>query len=76
MPTPETQLLINLYLKDATSESKGIKVGDDPIVTRLVKQGQLLKTGGKMYLSDEGITVAKGAVKIFPFLDDYKTNKK
>jgi hypothetical protein len=75
MPNPETQLLVNLYLKDARTAGKGIKVGDDPIVTRLIKQGQLLKSGDRAYLSDEGVIVAKGALKIFPFLNEYKTRR-
>ena len=75
LPSVETQLVVNLYLKNAISAETGIPVGNDPIVTRLVKQGQLMKSGNKMYLSDEGITVAKGALKIFPFLEKYKTEK-
>jgi hypothetical protein len=76
MPSPETSLLVNLYLKDATSGTSGIPVVDDPIVTRLLKQGQLLKAGNRVYLSDEGMTVAKGALKIFPFLEEYRSTKK
>lgn len=81
LPTSQMQLIVHSYLRNAISEKNAIEFPDvkDPIVLQLVKQGQILKSGDKkFYLSDEGIIVAKGGIKIFPFLKEYQTtsNKK
>jgi hypothetical protein len=76
LPSSQMQLIVHIYLRNAISEKNAIELSDaeDPIVLQLLKQGQILKSKkDKFYLSDEGIIVAKGGIKIFPFLKDYQT---
>jgi len=53
LPSSETRLLVHLYIKNATSVEKAIKLPDDPMIAKLVEQGQLVRSGEQFYLSDE-----------------------
>jgi len=71
VPSREEEVLVYLYLKKALSPETAIKMEKSAIVEKLLKQGQLLeKDDGLIYLSDEGMIVAKGALKIYPELED------
>jgi hypothetical protein len=72
MPSDETYVLINLYLHNAKSEETAKKVQENKVTTRLVKQGQVIRTGSGFYLSKEGITISKGALELYPFLEQHK----
>ncbi|RLG96500.1 hypothetical protein DRO28_05495, partial [Candidatus Bathyarchaeota archaeon] len=69
-PTPsrEEELLVHLLLKEAWTPEKAIDLERTEIVEKLLKQGQLLESEGKFYLSDEGKIVAQGALKLYPEL--------
>jgi predicted transcriptional regulator len=75
MPSEETYLMIYLYLKDATSPEKALSLKENEIVKKLIKQEKIKKKKEKKetyYLSDEGITIAKGALQIYPDLKKQK----
>ncbi|MCD6537138.1 hypothetical protein J7L18_00790 [Candidatus Bathyarchaeota archaeon] len=70
-PSREEEVLVYLYLKKALSPETAIKMEKSAVVEKLLKQGQLLeKDDGLIYLSDEGEIVAKGALKIYPELEN------
>jgi DNA-binding transcriptional regulator YhcF (GntR family) len=78
-PSSETSLLVDLYLKGAISFRKGIKIEkkNDEIINKLVKQGQVkISKTGMIWLTDEGIIVAKGTLKIYPELKHKSSKKK
>ncbi|MGQ9468654.1 MAG: hypothetical protein ACUVTD_02325 [Nitrososphaerales archaeon] len=69
-PTPsrEEEIIVHLYLKGALSKDKAISIKESELVKKLIKQGQLAKEQGKIYLNEEGIIVAKGALDLYPEL--------
>ena len=73
-PSEEVYTLLHLYLKEATIPEKALSInGKDEIIKKLLKQGQIKKADKEaLYLSEEGIIVAKGALKIFPDLEKHK----
>ncbi len=75
MPSSETYVIINLYLQDAKSEKQSVLLEENEVVERLVMQGQIVKSITGFYLSEEGITVAEGALELYPFLKQHKPKK-
>lgn len=75
MPSNEIYVIVNLYLWDAKSEKKAVKLEENEVVERLVRQGQIVRSKAGFYLSEEGITVAEGALKLYPFLKQQKPGK-
>jgi len=75
-PSKETYVIINLYFKDATTKEKATSsLDEDETVSKLVKQGQVMKTErGRFYLSKEGITIAKGAMRVYPELEKERSS--
>ena len=73
LPTSEGYALVYLYLKDATSPSKAIPIDtqvENEVLERLLRQGQIKETPkSEYYLTDEGIVIAKGTLRIFPELE-------
>ena len=75
----EEYLLVFLYLRHATTSNKSILLPNrgkhnEEMITKLVKQGQMKENKeGRLYLTDEGVIVAKGALKIYPSLADANT---
>jgi len=71
-PTPsrEEEILVHLYLRDATNKRTAMKSEEGNRLTeKLLRQGQILSTTDKrIYLSKEGFTVAKGALDTYPEL--------
>jgi len=70
-PGPEDTLLTRLYITGATNPSKTAQIQETelPIAEKLATQGQLTKaTAGKYFLTEEGITIARGTLKIYPEL--------
>ncbi len=74
LPEPTKEQRVNAYafLHNATSRGKSIELEQSDTVNTLVKQGQLLEQDGKFYLSDEGVTVAKGTLDLFPELIEFE----
>jgi hypothetical protein len=82
-PTPsrEEEILVYLHREQAFSAENAQVLERTPLVQKLVKQGQLLETAKHaQYLSDEGKTIAKGALKLYPELESiaipFKTKTK
>jgi len=69
-PSEEEIVLIHLLLNEAFSPEKALSLGKSRIIQKLVKQGQLVATDGKLYLSDEGKIVSQGALQIYPELSE------
>jgi len=76
MPSEETYIILNLYIKDASSREKAVQVEEtveDEMLKKLIKQEKIKKKqDGTYYLSDEGITIAKGALQLYPYLKEQK----
>jgi hypothetical protein len=71
-PTPsrEEEILVYLYREQAFFPEKACKLERSPLVQKLIEQGQLIETAKhKLYLSDEGKIIAKGALKLYPELE-------
>jgi hypothetical protein len=77
LPSQEAYLLLHLYLNNTTSLKNAIQLLDvgrqkekREILKKLVKQGHIKeKEESYLYLTDEGITIAKGTLRIFPELE-------
>jgi len=69
-PSEEEIVLIHLLLNEAFSPEKALSLGKSRVIQKLVKQGQLVATDGKLYLSDEGKIVSQGALQIYPELSE------
>jgi hypothetical protein len=69
-PSKESRQILYFYLNKALSSRTSKQVEKNEMTEKLLKQGQLKKTkDGRIYLSDEGVLVAKGILKTFPELD-------
>jgi DNA-binding transcriptional regulator YhcF (GntR family) len=76
LPSDESYVLVNLYLKEAKTSKQGVKLNKDKTVEKLIKQGQIKESrNGSLYLSDEGIIIAEGTLDMFPNLKDHKQEK-
>ena len=69
-PSEEEIVLIHLLLNEALSPAKALSISKSRASQKLVKQGQISETNGKLYLSDEGKIVAQGALQIYPELSE------
>ncbi len=67
-PSEEVYLLVHLYLRKAVDPEHAISMPKTKPARKLIKQGQILESKKGMYLSSEGITVAKGALATYPEL--------
>ncbi len=69
-PSEEEIVLIHLLLNEAVSPEKAVSLGKSRATQKLVEQGQISQTNGKLYLSDEGKIVAQGALQVYPELNE------
>ena len=67
-PSREEEIIAHLYLKGAIARDKAITLDKSRLVKKLIEQGQLAEEQGKIYLTEEGIAVAKGALDLYPEL--------
>jgi hypothetical protein len=74
LPTPEAYTLVYLYLNGAVSPEGAMPVqGKKEILRKLLRQGQIKEQKqSHYYLTDEGIIVAKGTLRIFPDLEKHR----
>ena len=80
LPSTEGYVLLYMYLKNAITLKNAIKIkcikivsDKEDTINTLIKQGQIKKSkNGLIFLSDEGIIVAKGVLEIFPDLEKQK----
>lgn len=67
----EEEILVYLFLKNASSVSSAISLSEDKILHELVMAEHVEKTpDGKYYLSIDGQYIAKGALKLYPELQN------
>jgi predicted transcriptional regulator len=72
-PTPsrEEEILVFMQLRNSASPKSALKIERSKLLEKLLKQGQILESSdGRFYLSDEGQTVANGALKLYPELQN------
>jgi DNA-binding transcriptional regulator YhcF (GntR family) len=80
LPSTEGYVLLYMYLRNATTLKNAVKIESikiasdkDDTINKLIKQGQINKSRkGLIFLSDEGITIAKGTLQLFPELEQQK----
>ncbi len=65
-PSAETCRVMNMYLRNAVSPENSIQLEENETIKKLLKLGRIKKSDSGWYLSKEGITIAKGAFKVFP----------
>ena len=69
VPSREQEILTHLYLRHVTSPNKALKMERTELVLKLVRQGQLARAkNGAVYLTEEGLLIAKGTLDIYPEL--------
>ena len=71
-PAKEQRVIAYAFMHKATSEASALELERSDTVETLVKQGQLLEEGDRFYLSDEGVTVAKGTLDLYPELAEFE----
>lgn len=69
-PSEEVYLLAHLYLRKGLDPERAIRMPKIKPMQKLIKQGQILESKKGIYLSPEGVKVAKGALTIYPELKD------
>jgi hypothetical protein len=72
VPSEEGTILVHLFINNAISPTNALKLGNNEKFNKLIDQGQIKRSRNGIYLSDEGIIVAKGILKIFPDLEKIK----
>lgn len=74
--TREEEVLAYLFLHEATNGKSAVNISKDKIVEELIKAEHLAKTNdGRYYLTEDGIMIARGAIKLYPELDNIKFQK-
>lgn len=73
-PSEEEIILIHLLLNEAFIPEKALPITQNLAVKKLLEQGQLVESKGRLYLSDEGKIVAQGALQIYPELSEINKN--
>lgn len=69
-PSEEVYLLAHLYMRKAVNPEHVIRMPKTKSMRKLIKQGQIIESMKGVYLSSEGITMAKGSLAIYPELKD------
>lgn len=69
-PSEEVYLLVHLYHRKAVDARHAIGMPKTKPVQKLIKSGQIIEStrNSGIYLSSEGMKVAKGALTIYPAL--------
>jgi len=67
-PSEEAYMLAHLYLRKAVGPEHATRMPRTKVMQKLIKQGQILESRKGIYLSSEGMKVAKGARTIYPEL--------
>ena len=67
-PSEEGYLLAHLYLRKAVDPEHAVRMPKMKPMQKLSRQGQILESRKGIYLSQGGITVAKGSLTIYPEL--------
>lgn len=76
VPSREEEILVYSYSREAFNPEKAITIQKSQLVKKLIKQGQLMENEkGKIYLSDEGKTVAEGSLNLYPELKNLKAKE-
>lgn len=69
-PEPEEEdfLYAEMLKAKATSPETAIRLKETPLLKQQLDHGQIAKAGGRYYLTDEGVKVAEGTLKLYPEL--------
>lgn len=65
----EEEILTYLFLKNARNPDFKIELPEGRILKELVEAEHVGKINGKYYLTEDGIYIAKGALKLYPELE-------
>ena len=66
----EEEILTYLFLKNAINPDFRIDLPEDHVLKELVEAEHVEKINGKYYLTEDGIYIAKGALKLYPELKE------
>jgi len=64
-PDKETEFLMDLYRKGATLPTNAFRMRKTELVRGLLKAGHIAKKGERIYLTEIGRNIAKGAIKMY-----------
>jgi len=64
-PDKETEFLMELYRKGATLPTNALKVRKTELIEELLKAEHIAKKGERIYLTEIGRNIAKGAMKMY-----------
>jgi len=67
-PMQEDVLLVELFRRNAITKEKAIQLKEDKITEKLLNQEKIDKINQKIFLTEEGMMVAKGLIKLYPEL--------
>ena|SRR5437660_1319876 len=74
LPSRQEEILTYLHLHSARNSKSAVPLpfneGSKDLVETLVRQGHMAKTGERYYLTDDGSTIAAGALDLYPELKD------
>jgi len=69
----EEEILTHLFLRNATTEKSAVLIPEDSILKELVEAEHVSKTNdGRFYLTVDGGFIAKGALKLYPELQEIR----
>jgi len=64
--TPDIEFLVGLLKEKALSPESAIQVKESPLIKKLLEQQHVIKTReGRIYLSETGRVIAKGAIEVY-----------
>ena len=67
-PRQEDVLLVELFRRNAITKENAIQLEADEITEKLLNQEKIGKINQKVFLTEEGMMVAKGLIKLYPEL--------
>jgi hypothetical protein len=74
LPSRQEEILTYLYLRDARNTKSAVFLpvnpGSKDLIDTLVAQGHIAKAGDHYYLTDDGYTIAVGALDLYPELKE------
>lgn len=64
--TPEIEFLVGLLKEKAVSPESAIEIRESPLTKKLLEQQHIIKAkDGRVYLSETGRIIAKGAIEVY-----------
>lgn len=66
----EEEILVYLFLKKATEPENAIYLPEGKMIEELVEAEHVGKVGNRFYLTEDGMYIAKGALELYPELEN------